>query len=538
MNMEKIDLQKFYDILIVANNSLSKHKEHLNSLNVFPVPDGDTGTNMASTFSEAVKSIQFDKCTSIKDVSSALSKGALMGARGNSGVILSQILRGLSKGLEEATEIDVNSMVKALNMACESAYKAVMKPKEGTILTVIKAASDSATLNREETDLTLFMGAVLADTNKMLEQTREMLPENKSAGTVDAGGAGLVVILQAFLDVLEGKAESPEIMFNGKTSLDTKFEFEDVHDLEHITFQYCTEFIILNAVDEGELRDKLDNLGDSIVVVSMDNITKVHIHTNEPGTALNIAVTYGSLTKMKIDNMKEQAENNPSNNKTSKPKVKQALIAVASGEGIVNMFTDAGATYVISGGQSMNPSVENIVEAIEKVNAENVIILPNNKNIILSAEQAASIVDSNVFVVKTKTIPQGITACISYNANEEFEENCEAMSEAIEDVVSCQVTHAVKDSNINGLTIKTGDILGIKEDTIVCNYPNYISVVRDLFSKSVTDDTSLVTVILGSELNDTIKDSIKNTLEEEYDDIDICFVEGMQEVYQVIIAFE
>lgn len=536
--MEKIDLQKFYDILIVANNSLSKHKEHLNSLNVFPVPDGDTGTNMASTFSEAVKSIQIDKCSSINDISSALSRGALMGARGNSGVILSQILRGLSKGLEDATEINVEAMVKALSTACESAYKAVMKPKEGTILTVIKAASDSATLNKEEADLTIFMKSVLADTNAMLEQTREMLPENKSAGTVDAGGAGLVVILQAFLDVLEGKAESPEIAFNGKTSLDTKFEFEDIHDLDHITFQYCTEFIILNGVDENELREKLDNLGDSIVVVSMDDITKVHIHTNEPGTALNIAINYGSLTKMKIDNMKEQAENNPSNKKQNKPKVKQALIAVASGDGIVKMFTDAGATHVISGGQSMNPSVENIVEAIEKVNAENVIILPNNKNIILSAEQAASIVDCNVFVVKTKTIPQGITACISYNSEEDFEENCESMSEAIEEVVSCQVTHAVKDSNINGLTIKTGDILGIKEDTIVCNHPNYISVVLDLFSKSVDDDTSLVTVILGSELNDTIKTAIKNTLEEEYDDLDICFVEGMQEVYQVIIAFE
>lgn len=536
--MEKIDLKKFYDILIVANNSLSNHKEHLNSLNVFPVPDGDTGTNMAATFAEAVKNIQIDKCTTIKDVSTSLSKGALMGARGNSGVILSQILRGLSNGLSEADEIDVSFMVKALNSACDSAYKAVMKPKEGTILTVIKAASDSATENKDKENLLEFLEVVLSDTKDMLDKTRDMLPENKSAGTVDAGGAGLVVILQAFLDVVSGKVESDEIMFNPTTTSDS-FEFQDIHpNFDEITFQYCTEFIIMSGVDESELRGRLDNLGDSIVVVSMDDITKVHIHTNEPGTALNIAMGYGPLTKMKIDNMKEQAENNPSNEKRKNPRVKQAVIAVATGEGIVNMFNEAGATYVISGGQSMNPSVENIVEAIEHVNAENVIILPNNKNIILSAEQAASIVDSNVFVVKSKSIPQGITACINYNSEEEFEENCSNMAEAIEDVVSCQVTHAVKDSTMNGLSIKTGDILGIKEDTIVCNYPNYMSVVRDLFKKCVNDDISLVTVIIGNEINDTLKTSLKATLDEEYSDIDICYVEGKQDVYQLIIAFE
>ena len=535
--MQNIDKEKFYDILVLASKSLSENKEYLNSLNVFPVPDGDTGTNMSATFSEAVRTINLNNSSTVEDIASFVSKGALMGARGNSGVILSQILRGFSKGLEGAKVIDVSYMVNALNMACESAYKAVMKPKEGTILTIIRAASESATLNKKKDNLVDFIDCVLVDTKNMLNATREMLPENKSAGTVDAGGAGLVVILQSFLDVLHGKVDVSSFKFNDSSIKEV--EFQDIHpDFDNIVFQYCTEFIIKAGTDECELRERLNPLGDSIVVVSMDDITKVHIHTNEPGTAFNIAMEYGDLTRMKVDNMKEQSESNPSNTLVAAPKIQQAVIAVANGDGIVNLFEETGVTHVISGGQSMNPSVENIVDAINLVNAENVIILPNNKNIILSAEQAANIVDSNVYVAKSKTIPQGIAASIAFNLDSSFDDNCNAMSEAIGDVVTCQITNAVKDSTLNGLSIKTGDILGIKEDSIVCNSSSYITVIENLFKDCVSDDTSLVTVIYGNEIDDEFILNISSILEENYEDLDICFVNGKQDIYQFIIAFE
>lgn len=534
--MNNIDVRKFYDILVSAEKNLKDNKEYLNSLNVFPVPDGDTGTNMASTFTEAVKKINITNISTLTDVSSSLAKGALMGARGNSGVILSQILRGLNNGLTGYDAITVKALVSALNSACESAYKAVMKPKEGTILTVIKGASESANKNKDKDNLIDFMDCVLVDTKNMLSKTRDMLPENKSAGTVDAGGAGLVVILQAFADVLHGRIETSKFDFNES---DVNINFVDIHPaLEDIEFQYCTEFIIKSEVSEDELRTKLHSLGDSIVVVSDVGITKVHIHTNEPGTAFNIAMTYGELTKMKIDNMKEQAENNPNQNTTAKPKIEQAIIAVASGDGIEKMFTDAGVHHVISGGQSMNPSVEDIVKAIEEVNANNVIILPNNKNIILSAEQAATVVDSNVFVVKSKTIPQGITASLNFDIDANFEDNCESMSEAIDDVVTAQVTTAVRDSNANGLDIKEGDILGIVEDKITCNGSSYTSIIFNLFDSCTNEDTDLITVIIGDEIEDEYINELSLILEEKYEDFDISLARGNQEVYQFIISFE
>lgn len=534
--MNNIDVRKFYDILVSAGKSLKDNTEYLNSLNVFPVPDGDTGTNMAATFAEAVKTIKISNESSIADISASLAKGALMGARGNSGVILSQILRGLNNGLNGYDTITVAAMVSALNSACESAYKAVMKPKEGTILTVIKGASESANVNSDKDNIIDFIDCVLADTKITLAKTRDMLPENKSAGTVDAGGAGLVIILQAFADVLHGRVEPANFDFNES---DIKVDFIDIHPaLEDIKFQYCTEFIIKSEVPEGELRSKLENLGDSIVVVSDVGITKVHIHTNAPGTAFNIAMTYGELTKMKVDNMKEQSENNPAQNAVSKPKLEQAIIAVASGDGIKKMFKDAGVHYVISGGQSMNPSVEDIVKAIEDVNANNVIVLPNNKNIILSAEQASTIVDCNVFVVKSKTIPQGIAASINFNEESDFEDNCESMNEAINEVVTAQITTAVRDSNANGLTIKEGDILGIIEDKITCNGSSYTSIIFDLFDSCTNPDTDLITVIVGAEIDDEYTNELALTLEEKYEDFDISFVKGNQEVYQFIISFE
>lgn len=534
--MNNIDVRKFYDILVSAEKSLKDNMEYLNSLNVFPVPDGDTGTNMASTFSEAVKSIKISDNSTIADISGALAKGALMGARGNSGVILSQILRGFNNGLNGFDSITIKAMVSALNSACDSAYKAVMKPKEGTILTVVRGASESATLNADKDDLLDFIDSVLTDTKTTLSKTRDMLPENKSVGTVDAGGAGFVVILQAFSDVLHGRVEIPTFDFNTN---DVKIDFVDIHPaLEDIKFQYCTEFIIKSEVVESELRNKIDNLGDSIVVVSDVGITKVHIHTNEPGTVFNIAMTYGDLTKMKIDNMKEQSESNTSINKPSKPKIEQAIIAVGSGDGIEKTFKEIGVHFVISGGQSMNPSVEDIVKAVEEVNADNVIILPNNKNIILSAEQAATVVDSNVFVVKSKTIPQGIAASLVFDSETLFEENCDAMSEAINEVITSQITTAVRDSNTNGLSIKQGDIIGIVEDDIKFKGSSFTSIIVNLFDLCKDYDKDLATVIVGSEIDHEFMNELSAYLEEKYPDLDISFIKGNQDIYPFIISFE
>ena len=534
--MQEINNQKFYDMLVLANHNLTENKEYLNSLNVFPVPDGDTGINMSATLSNAVKSINFSEDSSIENIANQVSKGALLGARGNSGVILSQILRGFAKGLSGLDTITVSNMVNALVLASESAYRSVMKPKEGTILTVINATSKSAVSNRLKKNFSDFFDCVVVDAREALKKTQDMLPENKSAGTVDAAGAGLVIILQSFSDVINNKADVSSFRFTEETN--KRINFIDVHPApENILFQYCTEFIIKSAVKEIDLIKRFENLGDSIVVVNMEDITKVHLHTNVPGTAFNIAMEYGDLTKMKIDNMKEQSENNPSNKKTPK-KVNQAILTVANGEGIVDAFKDVGVINIIHGGQSMNPSVEEIVEAIEKANAENVIILPNNKNIVLSAEQASSVVDCNVHVVRSKTIPQGLVAATIYMPEASFRDNYKSMEEAIEEVVTCQITKAVKNSTINGLTIKIGDVLGIKEDSIICSSNSYLNVLQELFEECITDEISLATIIYGTEIEDEFILSISNMLKDKYSDLEVALISGKQEIYPFIISFE
>lgn len=538
-----MNAQKFYEILLHANESLTRNKEYLNSLNVFPVPDGDTGTNMAATFNEAVKSINITIESSISDIANQLAKGALMGARGNSGVILSQILRGFSKGLTDINEITVDSFHSALNAAKESSYKAVMKPKEGTILSVIRAASESADKNAELTDITEYIDCVVKDANIMLEETRNMLPQNQAAGTVDAGGAGLVIILQAFSDTLHNRVEHISFNFNKKDiNIDFGNEFTDEHPVgDDITFQYCTEFIIKAGVDEDEFRALLSEIGDCVVVVSMDDITKVHVHTNEPGTALNYAVKYGDITKIKIDNMKEQSEGNiyrKEESSVTDNKVNQAVIAVASGEGIVNMFKDYGVDYVISGGQSMNPSVEEIAKAIKSVNAENVIILPNNKNIILSATQAAELAECNVRVVKTTTIPQGLAAVLNYTCDNTLDNNFEQMNSSLSEVISCQVTSAVRDTIINGLNIATNDTLGIIEDSIECKGTTYLDVLEQLLDKTIDSEKSVVTIIYGSEIREDFISDLEQTLPDKYPDIEFAFVSGEQDIYPFILSVE
>ncbi|XZH78591.1 DAK2 domain-containing protein (plasmid) [Clostridium perfringens] len=530
-----INAEKFYKILLYANESLQKNIEYLNSLNVFPVPDGDTGTNMAATFNEAVRKINMNNNSTIGSIAAELCKGALLGARGNSGVILSQILRGLAKGLENVEELSPESLGDALVSAKEQAYKAVLSPKEGTILSVIRAASESSLNHKKIDNILSFVDVILDDTKVMLNETKNMLPENKRAGTVDAGGAGLVIILQAFSDVMHNKVESTSFDFNSK---EINVEYVDIHpSAEDIKFQYCTEFIIKAAVNESILRDRLSGIGDCVVVVSMDDITKVHLHTNTPGTAINYATAYGDLTRLKIDNMKEQSEASNSNTKVE-PKKDIALIAIASGAGTKDAFIQSGADYVISGGQSMNPSVEDIMDAIKKANANKVIILPNNKNIILAAEQCKALSDCEIEVVKSKSIPQGLTSILAYDKELSLEDNYKAMTATLADVISCQVTTAVKDSNSNGLNILKGDVIGIKEDTIVVNSNDIRTVLISLFEDSITEDISTVTILYGSDVSEDLSKNIVEELVERYPDLDICSFSGGQEVYSFILGFE
>lgn len=533
--MCNIDAKSFYEILVYAKENLIAKKDYLNALNVFPVPDGDTGSNMSMTFSEAVKSINFNENANITLISKELSKGALMGARGNSGVILSQVLRGLSKSLEGIDEIDVTALKSAIISAKESSYRAVMKPKEGTILSVIRAMSESAEKHSDITDVKEFISIVVRDGNRMLEATREMLPSNKAANTVDAGGAGLMLLFEAFVDVLNGK-KIENTDNNVSSNLKVETNLSSTLNIE-IKYQYCTEFIIKNAVDELIFRNELDKIGDSVVVVSMDDITKVHVHTNEPDIALKKALAYGELTKIKIENMKEQHNENLNLNQVS-PVKEVAIVAVANGDGIVDLFADLNVDYTINVGELMNPSVEDILSASKKINANNVIFLPNNKNIILSAKQAKELADFNIIVIPTTTIPEGIASAIAFNPEHSLDDNCLAMNDAKDNVISYGITTSVKDVVLDGLDIKKGEIISVTDDKVVFKSNDYLEAFDLVFEDSISEDISYITVIYGSNIDTKFIDDLSSNLEEKYSDIDFCFVNGKQEIYSFIISVE
>lgn len=531
-----ITKSKFYDMLVHAKTNLLASQEHLNALNVFPVPDGDTGSNMSATLKHAVENIK--NKDSVKAISAELAKGALMGARGNSGVIMSQIIKGLSLGLDTEDSFTVEEFLNAIHNAKDKAYKAVMKPKEGTMLSIIRALSESAE-NIKTNDFEECFEILVESADKMLKETQFMLEENKNAGTVDAGACGIVIIFKAFRDCILGieplaKIEIPVEKTETVTINNTSINVED------IKFQYCTEFIILKECNEDSLRGELNTIGDSIVVVSCDGITKVHVHTNTPGVALNKAVEIGDVTRIKIENMKEQAENNPSIENTKsvkKERSKLSLLAVCDGIGLEKCFKDSGATHVINGGQSMNPSVESIVDAIENLNSDNVIILPNNKNIILSAKQANDLVDCNVFVVETRSIAEGIVATFAYNELETPEENVKAMSEIAGDVETIHITKAVKDANIDGLSIKEGDYISVIDDHVVAT----TSTIEDIMNKSLTEnlveDKDIITLYYGDSVSDKI-DSLIDILQSKYEEQEIISVYGGQVTYPLIISVE
>ena len=474
MKYQKINGHDFYNMVVNASNRLLEESDFVNALNVFPVPDGDTGTNMSMTFKAAVKEIENLNSESIGETSKILAKGALMGARGNSGVILSQILRGISKGLEGKTEVDGKELAVAFEEGSKAAYKAVMRPTEGTILSVIRAAAESVT-NVEERNIIAVMETVVTNAKIMLDKTPDLLPALKKAKVVDSGGMGLYIILQGMLDALKNdiKAEIKDVAVKSAGATGAA-STEDVD----IKFGYCTEFIILgDAAKSKEFQDKIESLGDSMIVVGYEDVIKVHIHTNDPGKVLSNAVQYGELSKIKIDNMREEhrevlalkneeAASDVQKEVAPAESKKYAFISVAMGDGITRVLKDLGVDYVIEGGQTMNPSTQDMMECISKLNADHIFILPNNKNIIMAAEQAAEISDKDVRVIPTKSIPQGITAITMFNYEADVDANEEALKEALEMVKTGSVTYAVRDTEMDGIEIKEGNMLGLVESKI------------------------------------------------------------------------
>lgn len=543
--MEMINGKLLKDMLASGANNLSNKFTEIDALNVFPVPDGDTGTNMSLTFNAGVKDALACTSDDVCDIAKVLSKGLLMGARGNSGVITSQIFRGLYQGVDGMKEINGFQLANALVMGSRVAYKAVMRPVEGTILTVVREAADYtyayATSTQDVTCLQV-MEKMLEEAKESLERTPDLLPVLKEVGVVDSGGAGLVTIFEGFVSALKGEVIERQEAQESKEVAGAGMESEE--------FGYCTEFIIrlsehgARNFQEEALRDSLARIGNSIVCVRDDDIVKVHVHTLTPGDALNMGQRYGEFAKLKVENMQEQHENIMMNAtveekpKEEKPKQKYAIITVAAGDGLKDMFKELRADYVISGGQTMNPSTEDFVQAIHQVNAENIFLLPNNSNIILAAQQAASVCeDLNVEVIPSKSIPQGLSACIMFNPDVDFDMNLAEMNDAISMVKTGQITYAIKDTTFEGLDIKAGDYMGLKEKDIVVSLPDKMEVTRQLLDMMIDGESEIVTLVYGEDVNEEEANEIAAYVEEKYD-VEVEVNNGMQPVYSFIIGVE
>ncbi|SCG83498.1 hypothetical protein DW1_1930 [Proteiniborus sp. DW1] len=544
MKIQYIDGNMLKKLFFGAANCLENNKEAVNALNVFPVPDGDTGTNMSLTMQSAIKQIRALETDDIDKVVTAASNGSLMGARGNSGVILSQLFRGFAKGLKGTDRIDTSTIALAFKLGSDTAYKAVMKPIEGTILTVARECAEMAIeISKKETDVVEFLRAVIRHGETTLDRTPEMLPVLKQAGVVDAGGKGLVTILVGALEALTGKEEA---LMDEITKDDYDHSFAESEG--DITFAYCTEFIINDSkVDFETFRDEIVELGDSMLVVGGDNIIKVHIHTNEPGVVIQKALQHGELIDIKIDNMRYQHRNNMANDDTTitameniEPleRKKYSFITVSMGEGLSSVFHDLNADYVITGGQTMNPSTEDILNAIEKVRGDNIIILPNNGNIVLAATQAKELSSKNVEVLPTKTIPQGIAALVTFDEELDMEENIENMKNTIASVKTGQVTFSVRDTIMEEKEIKKDDIMGIYDGKIEVIGNNVQDVAFELVKTMVTDDDGLITLFYGNDLSEDDAAELVNRIEEEYEDLDVEVVFGGQPLYYYLISVE
>lgn len=565
MEITSINSKLLARMFLAGAKNLDSKKDWINELNVFPVPDGDTGTNMTMTIMSAAKEVSSLTNPTMAELAKAISSGSLRGARGNSGVILSQLFRGFCKVIKEYDEIDVTILCEACQKAVETAYKAVMKPKEGTILTVAKGAAEKALeLSDDTEDVVTFVEEVIKQAEYVLDQTPEMLPVLKQAGVVDSGGQGLVQVLKGAYDALIGKEidytieGAPTGAAPAKISAETEAE---------IKFGYCTEFIIvLNAPmsdnEEHAYKAFLESIGDSIVVVADDEIVKTHVHTNDPGLALQKALTFGSLSKIKIDNMREEHQEKlikdsqklaaqqkaeeeayeaaQADEKTNNmPAKEMGFVSVSIGEGMNEVFRGLGVDYLIEGGQTMNPSTEDMLNAIEHVNAKTVFILPNNKNIIMAANQAVDLVeDKKIIVIPTKTIPQGITALVNYIPDHSAEENKEQMMAEIENVKTGQVTYAVRDTEIDGKTIKQNDFMGIGDKSILSVGTDLKATTLEMVDAMVDEDSAIVSIYFGSDSDEDSANELAAAIEEKYPDVEVEVNDGGQPIYYYVISVE
>lgn len=549
--MKLLDGTKFAEMVQMGSHHLSQNADFVDSLNIFPVPDGDTGTNMNLSMMSGAKETEANAQQHIGKTAQSLAKGLLMGARGNSGVILSQLFRGFGKYLEKESEINAKQFAQAFQAGVDTAYKAVMKPVEGTILTVAReAAAKGVEVAEREQDIVKVMEAIVEEAKKSLERTPDLLPVLKEVGVVDSGGQGLVFIYEGFLASLKGEA-LPQ-----KSKVDTLEELvnaehhraQEFMNTEDIKYGYCTEIMVRfesgkEPFDEAKFREDLSKLGDSLLVVSDNEIVKVHIHTETPGVVLNEGQKYGSLIKIKVDNMREQhsAIVNQSGEKEenqAKEKHPYAIVTVAMGEGICEMLKSIGASYVIEGGQTMNPSTEDIVKAVKEIGAEKVLILPNNKNIVMAAEQAVELLDIEAAVVPTKTIPQGMAAILAFNPEASVEENKEAMLEAMSMVKTGQITFAVRDTTIDGIEIHKDDYMALADGKIVASVPNLLDAGRTLLSQLVDDETEIVTIIYGEGATQEDVNTIVQFIGEQYPDVELDLVDGKQALYPFIFSVE
>ncbi|CAM3742421.1 DAK2 domain-containing protein [Mesobacillus thioparans] len=556
MSINVLDGKRFAEMVIQGANHLAANAKYVDALNVFPVPDGDTGTNMNLSMTSGAKEVKNNVQEHIGKVGSALAKGLLMGARGNSGVILSQLFRGFAKAIETKPTVTSVEFAAALNAGVETAYKAVMKPVEGTILTVAKDAARHAVAAAPNHDsIDGLMEEVLKEAKASLNRTPDLLPVLKEVGVVDSGGQGLVFVYEGFLAELKGEKlpDSPSAMpnMNDLVSAEHHKSVQSHMNTEDIEFGYCTEFMVRlegkEAFSEEDFRQDLSKYGDSLLVISDEEVVKVHIHSEQPGDVLSYGQKYGSLINMKIENMRQQHTDiigeptTPLRTQTTaskKEKQEYGIVAVSMGSGIAELFRSIGANAVIEGGQTMNPSTEDIIKAVKEVNARKVIILPNNKNIIMAAEQAAEVAEEEVVVIPSKTVPQGMTALLSFNPSADPAANKDVMSEAMQHVKTGQLTYAVRDTSIDGLEISTGDFMGLADGKIVLKDQDKVKAAKELLDQMIDEDTEILTILKGEDASDDDVNSIVEFVEGKYGDVEIEVHNGEQPLYAFIFAIE
>ena len=540
--IQYIEGKMLRDMFVSGANNLQNHKELVDKLNVFPVPDGDTGTNMSLTISYAMKELAKVENDSITEIGKSLSKGSLMGARGNSGVILSQIIRGFSKSIEGKEQISTEDLAKAFKNGSDTAYKAVIKPIEGTILTVVRESGEYAIkAAKKEKGLLKFLEMVIDEANKSLERTPELLKNLKEAGVVDSGGKGLVLIYEGMYEALKGNPIKAKDLNDSNVS-EVKQAGTSINT-EDIKFCYCTEFILeSNSISDTEIRDIMLKYGDSLAVVGDEGIIKVHVHTNDPGLVLQDALKHGQLVTIKIENMKLQHENtlvgDTDEIAQSVEEKEYGFIATSMGEGLAKIFKDFGVDYIIEGGQTMNPSTEDFMKAIDSINAKTIFIFPNNSNIIMAANQAKELSDKNIIVIPTKNTPQGFTALVNFNADASVEENEQALMESLTMVKSGQVTFAVRDTVMNDVEVKEGNIIGIAESKLMDAGDSVDEITTSLVEKLVDEDSAIITLFYGEDVTEEDANNLRDELEEKFEDLDIELYYGGQPLYYYLISVE